>query len=88
VFALKLSWSRYAAVRRGRNVSTNKMTGYLFLSVLARLRRRRRRALRYAIQQRHIGNRLNAVVDTAADDCEAAVALGKAFDEALADLGR
>lgn len=66
--------------RKGRNVSTNKVSGYAFLSLLARLRRWRRHTLRYALQQRHIDEWLDAVADTAAHDYEGAVALAESIE--------
>jgi len=66
--------------RSGRNVSTNKIWGYCFLSALARLRRWRRKTLRYAVQQRHIQDWLDAIAETAADDYEGAVALAESIE--------
>lgn len=67
-------------LRKGRNVSTNKIGGYVFLSALARLRRWRRGTLRYAVQQHHIERWLEAVADLAANDYEGAVALAESIE--------
>ena len=66
--------------RSGRNISTNKIWGYCFLSALARLRRWRRGTRRYAVQQQHIEEWLNAVAETATVDYEGAVALAESVE--------
>jgi indolepyruvate ferredoxin oxidoreductase beta subunit len=66
--------------RGGRNVSTNKIWGYCFLSALARLRRWRRKTLRYTVQQRHIEDWLDAVAEAAANDYDGAVALAESIE--------
>jgi indolepyruvate ferredoxin oxidoreductase, beta subunit len=73
---------RFAAplFRTGRNVSTNKIWGYFFLSTLARLRRWRRKTLRYAVQQRHIEDWLDVITETAAGDYEGAVAIANSIE--------
>lgn len=65
--------------RHGRNVSTNKVWGYVFLNALARLRRWRRKTYRYTVQQRRIDDWLNAVADAATDDYSDAVALAESI---------
>jgi indolepyruvate ferredoxin oxidoreductase beta subunit len=63
--------------RSGRTVTTNKIGGFVFLSLLARLRRWRRATYRYATQQRHVEGWLKAVQKAVALDYEAAVALAE-----------
>lgn len=65
---------------KGRNISTNKVVGYVFLSLLARFRRWRPHTLRYQVQQRHIDEWLDAIEATAAQDYQGAVALANSIE--------
>lgn len=65
--------------RRGRNISTNKVSGYLFLRSLARLRRWRRKTWRYSVQQRHVEAWLDAVAFAASANYEDGVAMAESI---------
>jgi indolepyruvate ferredoxin oxidoreductase beta subunit len=76
---LSTAWARRVVellTRKGKIVQTTSVSGYMKLHLLARMRRSRRRSLRFQTEQRKIGEWLAAVVALAADDyalaCEAA----------------
>ncbi len=61
--------------RRGINITTNKIGGYLLLAGLARMKRWRRRTYRYIQQKKFVGAWIEAVNDAVADDYSYALAL-------------
>lgn len=65
---------------RGRNVSTNKIGGFVFMSMLAKLRRWRRGTYRFGEQQEHIETWLAAVRKLLPDDYDAAVAVAESIE--------
>ena len=64
---------------RGRNVSTNKIGGYLLLSALASLKRWRRGTLRYAVQHSMLAD-WQARVAVASGDYEYALSLANSIE--------
>ncbi len=66
--------------RKGRNVTTNKIGGYLLLSVLSGFRRWRRSTYRFALQQEFITSWIEQVIAAARDDYRFAVALCDCMD--------
>jgi indolepyruvate ferredoxin oxidoreductase beta subunit len=76
---LSTAWARRVVellTRKGKIVQTTSVSGYMKLHLLARMRRSRRRSLRFQTEQRKIGEWLATVVALAGDDyalaCEVA----------------
>ena len=64
----------------GRNITTNKLGGYLLLSTLARGKRWRRGTLRYREQWQFIDDWLQRIRAAAADDYDLALAIARTVD--------
>ncbi|MCH9693620.1 MAG: indolepyruvate oxidoreductase subunit beta family protein [Gammaproteobacteria bacterium] len=67
-------------LNKGRNISTNKIGGYLLLSTLARLKRWRRGTMRYSVQQRILGQWRERLIESATSDYEYAVATAECIE--------
>ena len=73
---LRTRWARRLLerlLRKGKVVKTSSMSGFLLLYALSKLKRLRRRSLRFAEEQKAIGAWLDLVAETAA--CDYALAL-------------
>jgi len=66
--------------RKGRLVATNKLGGFLMLSILARCKRWRRGTHRYAMQSMMIGDWLKSVRVALGDDYDAALAIAACIE--------
>ena len=64
----------------GRTIATNKLAGFLFLSLVSRLRRWRRGTYRYALQKAMIDNWLERLRELAREDYEAALATASCIE--------
>jgi indolepyruvate ferredoxin oxidoreductase beta subunit len=68
---LRTSWARGALERllhKGKVIKTSSMSGFLLLYALSKLKRLRRRSLRFAEEQKVIGAWLDLVAETASRD--------------------
>src|SRR5690606_41034364 len=61
--------------RTGRNVSTNKIWGYAFLSFLARPKRWRRASLLCTVQEQHRGGRMATLAKETTDGFQGKVGI-------------
>lgn len=66
--------------KRGRNVSTNKIGGFLLLSGLSRMKRWRRATFRYAQQKKFVGAWLESIDKAITDDYAYALALSDSIE--------
>lgn len=64
-------------LRKGRNITTTNISGFLLLNMLAKLRRWRRGTYRFAVQQALIGDWLSRVRQAATEDYDYALSIAQ-----------